>query len=726
MISPITPSDSGAKKVMNKDTPAHNWRFFRSGGFDQVALESGADLEHLAGLDPKLWTVLNCPTTGLEFDARTAALLDIDGDGQIRVPEILAAVKWSCERLVNPDVMFSNGGLPLSEISDHDAEGVGIKSTAQIVLKYMGKSADEALQVADLMDTTRLFSADHFNGDGIVAPDLTTDPAIQHLISEIVDTQGGLPDRSGVNGVNAETLAKFYELAESVVDWHTKGLENNQQFLPLGEKTAEGVAIFESVQAKVDDFFVRCQLAAFDSRAVEALNPASSVYGVLNNRAIGSADADVAALPLAAVEAGKALPLGEGVNPAWSAAIQKLKTQVLEPLLGKKNIDSLTAETWAEVSERLSTWRDWQASRPDTAVHKLGIERLQIILAGDGKEKIAALIEEDIAAKGFADTVDAVEKLVRYQRDLVTLLHNFVSLSDFYQGDKKAIFQAGTLYLDQRSCELVLRVSDQARHAAMAPFSGCYLVYCTCERKGEAPLAIVAALTGGDVDELMVAGRNGIFYDRDGRDWRATVNKVVAQPVSLRQAFWSPYNRVAAFIEAQLHKFAASRDKDIETKSAETVSTASAPKAPSNFDIAKFAGIFAAIGLAVGAIGTSLAAIAAGLFSLQWWQIPLVFIGVMLLISGPSVMMAFLTLRRRNLGPLLDANGWAVNTRARINVPFGAALTKLAELPAGASRSLRDPYEEKKSAWKTWLFLTAVAVAITVLWYQGVFTRFFN
>lgn len=147
-----------------------------------------------------------------------------------------------------------------------------------------------------------------------------------------------------------------------------------------------------------------------------------------------------------------------------------------------------------------------------------------------------------------------------------------------------------------------------------------------------------------------------------------------------------------------------------------------APKdAASNFDIAKFAGIFAAMGLAVGAIGTSLAAVAAGLFALAWWQIPIVLLGVMLLISGPSVFMAYLTLRRRNLGPLLDANGWAVNTRARINVPFGASLTGLATLPAGASRSLIDPFAEKKRPWKTWVVLGAAVIVVAALWYRGVF-----
>jgi hypothetical protein len=83
--------------------------------------------------------------------------------------------------------------------------------------------------------------------------------------------------------------------------------------------------------------------------------------------------------------------------------------------------------------------------------------------------------------------------------------------------------------------------------------------------------------------------------------------------------------------------------------------------------------------------------------------------------------MAYLTLRGRNLGPLLDANGWAVNTRARINVPFGASLTGLATLPAGASRSLIDPFAEKKHPWKTWVVLSMAVIVVAALWYQGVF-----
>jgi hypothetical protein len=708
----------------------HRWRFFRYGGFDQVAIDTGEDLRHLAELDPKLWTALSCPTTGLEFDARTLALMDEDGDGQIRVPEVLKAVNWACEQVKDPQVMFEEGGLPLEAIDDGRPEGATLRATARKVLAYLDKADADRVVVDDFADMTRLFAPDHFNGDGVVPADLTSDESLKQVIGEIVATQGGLPDRSGEPGITADTLEAFHAQLEAVLEWRHRAAESAALVLPLGEATAEAATVFEAVRSKVDDYFARCRLAAFDSRAAELLNPTADAYSALAEREISAGDEEVAALPLAAVEADRPLPLREGVNPAWASRIAQLHDEVVEPLLGKR--DGLSEEEWGELAARFSAYQSWMADRPETAVHELDAAHLEQIQGDDTRERLAALIQEDLEAETSAANIDALERLVRYQRDLVTLLRNFVTLSDFYGGENKAVFQAGTLYLDQRSCELVLRVDDMPKHGAMAHFSGCYLVYCNCVRSGSGPITIVAALTGGEVDELMVAGRNGIFFDREGRDWRATVVKVVEQPVSIRQAFWSPYRRLGMLIENQIRKFAASKDKDIESKTAANVAgtgamaEAGAAAPPQAFDIAKFAGIFAAIGLAIGAIGTALAAGIAGLFTLAWWQLPLVIAVLLLIISGPSMLLAFMTLRRRNLGPLLDANGWAVNARARINVPFGGALTAVATLPEGATRSLEDPFAEKKKPWKAWLFLAVVVVVLLVLWRQGVFAGLFG
>ena len=706
----------------NKAGEMHRWRFFRYGGFDQVAIETGDDLRHLAELDPKLWTALSCPTTGLEFDTRTLALLDADGDGQIRVPEILAAVRWACQMVKDPQTLFEDGDLPLDAIDDSHAEGATLKAAATKVLAYLGKSEAGRVSVADFADMTRLFTPENYNGDGVVPAGLTSDEALVRVIGEIIATQGGIADRSGEPGITADTLEAFFAQVGSVLEWRQQAAAAAELIMPLGADTTGAADVFSAVQAKIDDFFTRCRLASFDARAAEALNPPATVYGALGDHQIDTGDAMVAALPLAHVEAGASLPLADGVNPAWSQRIAQLHDEVIEPLLGTRT--SLSQDEWDELSAKFAAYRAWMGARPDTAVNELELAHLQRLKSDDTRARLAALIEQDLAAETSAATIDAVERLARYQRDLVTLLRNFVTLSDFYGGANKAIFQAGTLYLDQRSCELVLRVNDMARHASMAPFSGCYLVYCTCVRAGSEPLSIVAALTGGEVDELMVPGRNGIFYDREGRDWRATVQKVVEQPVSIRQAFFSPYRRVAALIENQIRKFAASRDKDVESKGAANVADVGAKveggqAAAPPFDIAKFAGIFAAIGLAIGAIGAALAAALTGLFSLAWWQLPLAIVGLLLIISAPSMLLAYLTLRRRNLGPLLDANGWAVNARARINVPFGGSLTGIATLPKGATRSLQDPFAEKKRPWRAWLFLVLLVVALFLFWRQG-------
>jgi MFS family permease len=251
-------------------------------------------------------------------------------------------------------------------------------------------------------------------------------------------------------------------------------------------------------------------------------------------------------------------------------------------------------------------------------------------------------------------------------------------------------------------------------------------VYCDCTRDGVTQ-SVAAAFTAGDADQLMV-GRNGVFYDRQGRDWGATITKIVEHPISLRQAFWSPYKRLARFISEQLQKFAANKSKAADDKLASaatesgkkvaqvSAAPAAAAVAPAPFDVAKFAGIFAAIGLALGAIGSALASVLSSFFSLVWWQWPIALVGLMLAISGPAVVLAWFKLRSRNLGPLLDANGWAINARAKINIPFGTSLTQVAQLPESAERTLTDPYAERGQPWGLYLVFLAIVLLGAFAW----------
>lgn len=705
----------------------HQWKFFTAGGFDQVKLETGADLMNLNQLDQKLWVALACPTTGLEFCSKTAALIDTDKDGRIRVPELIAAVKWAGSMLKNPDDLVKGGdSVPLAAISEATPEGKQLAASAKQILVNLGKKDATAISVADASDANKIFVNTTLNGDGVIIPESATDDATKAVINDIIACLGTLPDRSGKAGIDQSKVDAFFAECAAFDDWNKKSDADKANILPAGDATPAAAAAVRAIKAKVDDYFGRCRLAAYDPRAIALLNRKEEEYLAIAAKDMSITAAEIAGFPLAQVAAGKPLPLKGAINPAHAAAVAALQGNAVKPLLGDKT--ELTEADWAALLAKLGPFECWSAGKAGAAVEKLGIKRVREILGSKAKENIAALIVKDKALEPEATSIANVEKLTRYVRDLYLLCINFVNFRDFYDSGEPAIFQAGTLYLDQRSCTLTLPVEDAGRHTAMAALAGSYLAYCDCVRKGTGEKRhIVAAFTNGDADNLMV-GRNGLFYDRKGRDWDATITKIIDNPISIRQAFWSPYKKLVRMIEEMAAKRAAAADAAADAK------LASAATATVNADKTKAAepkkidpGTVAAMGVAFGAIGalvTTLIAQAMGLFKLPFWQLCLAIVGLLLIISGPSMMIAWLKLRKRNLGPILDANGWAVNAKAKLNVPFGASLTGIAKLPEGATVGADDRFGEKPSAWpKIALYVVIICFIISLLNHFGVITK---
>ena len=708
---------------MDQTIPIHKWRFVRAGGFDQVQLRSGADIANLDQLDQKLWFALACPTSGLEFDRKTLDLIDTDRDGRIRAPDIIAAAKWTCGCLKNPDDLLGGAAaLPLSVINDATPEGRQLLASARQILTNLGKPDATAITVDDAADTAKIFAQTHFNGDGIIPPDSADTDATRAVINDIIKCLGAETDRSGKPGVNQAKVDQFFAELAAFSDWWKQAEADAANVWPLGEGTADAVEAVAAIKIKVDDFFARCRLAAFDGRAIAALNRQESDYLAFAAQDLSITASEVAVFPLSKIEAGRALPLKEGLNPAWESAVATLASKVVQPLLGERA--AITEADWTAILAKLAGYQAWQAGKAGAAVEKFGVARVREILGSRARDAIMALIDKDRALESEAAAIVNVDKLAHFHRDLVRLLNNFVTFRDFYGRRDKAVFQAGTLYLDQRACDLCLRVEDTGKHAALAGLAKTYLAYCDLVRKSTGEkMTIAAAFTNGDADNLMV-GRNGIFYDRQGRDWDATIIKVVENPISIRQAFWSPYKKLVRMVEEQVAKRAAAAESASTSKLAAAAEvTANADKAkptePKKFDV----GTVAALGVALGALGTLLGGFVAGFLKLTWWQMPLAFLGLLLVISLPSMVIAWLKLRQRNLGPILDANGWAVNARAKINIPFGASLTRVAALPANSERSLDDPFAEKQQPWGVYGFILVVLIVAVFLVRKGCFDK---
>lgn len=686
----------------------HRWQFFRAGGFDQVFLTSAADLAALKHLDQKLWASLACPVVNLALDSRMLSYMDINKDGRIRAPELLAAIDWTLKHLKDPDILFRDEALTLTAFSD-SAEGAHLQKSARRLLQIMGRTDHEAITPADTDDLSVLFPEDKANGDGLVPLAFTDEDDLKQAISDIISSMGAEVDRSGAEAISEEKVNAFFDLIGALIGWQNS--DDSQALRPFGDTTADAMAAIGTLKQKIDDYFTRVEMAEYDPRAKDIMN--GDEAELVRLAALDLADtSELEPLPLAGIHNGRQLPLEAGVNPAWKGAMALLKQAAVLPVFG--DIDSITREQWQQLVARGQQYFSWKKDNPDIVLlDSLSKDRIQALASNNVHERLLELIEKDKTVSEAAEGLVDLDKLMRFQRGLITLLRNFISFQDFYGREEKAIFQAGRLFIDGKSCDLVVEVNDVNAHSAIANKSNSFLIYCQCTRRGEPvngkeTIHIVAAITAGADHELMV-GRNGLFYDRDNNDWDATVVKLVENSISVREAFWSPYKRIASMISEQLQKLAANRDQEMMSDAATKVATPG--EAPKPFDIARFAGIFAAIGLAVGALGTALAAMMSGLLSLTWWQWPLVFLAIILIISCPSMLMAWFKLRRRSLGPILDANGWAVNTQARISIAFGESLTQLASLPKGSALTLRDPYAPKRG----WILPTLILIAALAL-----------
>jgi hypothetical protein len=651
------------------------------------------------------------PTTGVAIDRRTLELLDSDHDGHVRHPEILAAVAWIKATYKDHEQLMKGGdSVPIAAL----AEGP-VKVAALRILANLKKDA-KVVALADTAVGEKMFSETRFNGDGVVPVDAAEGDTCA-VIEDIIKVKGAVTDRSGKPGVDQAKVDQFFAEAKAYRDWLAKADAASQ---PLGDATADAAHAVRAVSAKIDDYFTRCRMAAFDPRAAVALAGADADLAALSPKQLSDGSAEIASWPLAKIEAGRALPFNAGLNPAWAARIASFVTAAVTPIVGAGKA-ALTEDDWRAITAKLNAFEAHLAAKPVGAVEALGAARITAILAGGHDAILAGLIAQDLAVKPEVDAMTEVERLCRYQRDLVKVLRNYANFADFY-GRKGAVFQAGTLYLDSRGCALTVEVTDAGKHGAMAGMAGAYLAYCDCTRPG-AKKQIAAAFTAGDADNLMV-GRNGVFVDRDGLDWEATITKIIDNPISVRQAFWAPYKKLARMIEENAAKRASAAEAastaKLEGAAGKVVSAEApppepppAPEPPKKIDL----GVVAAIGVAIGGVGTLVAAIMSPLIGLGIW-LPLGIVALMVVISAPSMFLAFMKLRNRNLGPLLDANGWAVNTRAKINVPFGGALTDVAALPAGSGRKLDDPYAEKPTPWKRYVFLLAV-LGLAVGWYFG-------
>lgn len=347
-------------------------------------------------------------------------------------------------------------------------------------------------------------------------------------------------------------------------------------------------------------------------------------------------------MPLVVEEADKTIPLTGGINPKYADAMAEFAAKCAAPVLGG-DVATLDRAGWGRVKKAFAPYRAWAASKPVV----------------------------NAALKG---ELEDEERVLRYKLHLLEFLENFVNMKRLYSGGGTAVFQTGTLRIDAKELHLCFAVADEAAHSALSGRSNCCVVYAKLSRPSEgASRNVCAVVTAGSVAGLYV-GRNGVFYDRDGRDWEAVITKVVENQVSLAEAFWAPWRKLGAGIASTAKKFLGDRDAAAQKNLEEGAKSAQAGGAA-------LASSVAAVGIGIGMVGAAAASLMAAVSSMTPLQIAVSVAALMLAVSLPSVVLTWFKLMRRDLGAVLNACGWAVNRPMRFSMKRAREFTVCASDP---------------------------------------------
>ena len=690
---------------MTQKTPAIR----KHGPFHQIVMSGADDLACLQNIDPALWAATSIPLRDLHCDPALLKILDPSGCGRLRSDCLIELRDWLFARLVQRDgIAERRDSVRADDLESNGDIGQRLQQTARHLLTELGRDpASDSLSLKDVRDFRASYSKRLVNGDGVVAASQIEAPAIASFVKNIIDMVGGAPELSGETGVGKADLGRFREEAAKFQAWQARG-RDEAALLPLGEATAKGYALVDSLRPKVEEFFYQCSLLELEGRAQGDLRLQADALRDIATKGRQSLFDYLRQSPIATPTPDCALTFDGPLNPLFVEPLADLYATVIAKLPNGATAKALTPALWKEVEAFFAPYADWQRARPAAAFDKLDAALLDSAKSGNLDAELTALIDQDLSAAGELKTLDDLEKLLLLQRWILDVAGSIVNFAEIHAQPEHSLVDAGCLVIDGRRLEFCLRVFDRKAHRPIASESLLFLVYAAVSEKEGAPVAfeIVAPVTAGERGRLR-QGKRGLFIDHDGRHWDAVIVDLVENPISLSEAIRAPFKRAINSVTDKIESLTSSRLKaqedalgsklnegvnklDAASKApppAAAPTNATAPATPGAAPAepgkasANIRDLMLGGGIAFAALGSAVAYIVSALSQVDPVKALIAVAALVLSITLLLSLMSWRKLRRRDLSLLFEANGWAVNARLKLSRKLGQKFTVSPKLP---------------------------------------------
>ncbi len=653
------------------------------GGSYQLRIQNAEDMEKIQVLDEVHWAATSIPTDSLNCDKAFIAYVDTDKNGRIRPAELKAAWSWLIQVLADRHRLSeSSDVLRLQDIDTHHPEGQTLHAAAGLILTNLNILGKSEISLEQVRDVQSIMASAANNGDGIIPPEVTSKADLAQFITSIMDTVGSRMDACGKPGISEEELKKFFHEAETHLAWKAEGEIHKghecTEILPWGIETGKAYDLVRNLEGKMDQYFAQCALVKFDERAAAQMQLREKELGEIDFTDTAEMMDRLKDSPLASPNSAGLLNFEEAINPLYVDSLLELKEKVLSRALGD-SLERLNENEWREVKNIFCSYRAWLENKQGSEVENLGQDRLRSYLGGSYREQVSELIEKDLAVANELNQIQNLEKLILYQRWLMILANNFVSFADLYNPNARALFEMGTLVIDERQITFTMGVRDRQAHKKISQRSSLYLLYVevTGRQDKDIKFEIVAPVTSGSSEGLCV-GKRGIFFTVDGREWDAEVVDIVVNPIIVWESVKAPFQKIGDFVREQIEKMT----KSSEEKAVAMASSASASGTARDLMLGG--------GLAIAALGSSFAYITKALSEVKPVQVLVALLGLAMVVLLPSIFAGFVKIRKRNMSGILEASGWAVNVHMRLNMKMGRLFTHTPHLPKDARKERRD------------------------------------
>jgi hypothetical protein len=400
--------------------------------------------------------------------------------------------------------------------------------------------------------------------------------------------------------------------------------------------------------------------------------------------------------------------------------------------------DSLSREDFLRADGLFEPYRNWLNREGGQRVAFIPRQRLEYLAQGKLVDLARNLVNERGVASLGAEDIKRVERFLLFTEHLMPFLNNLVVFPYLYDPTVSALFESGSFVADGRRFAFSVKVKDVAKHKASAVYSRMYVMYLEVYVIGGSSYKVAVPVTTGSEGRLY-KGKHGLFRESDGTERDAVIIDILENPISVPETLVMPfrkaYKTVASRIEEASRKAEDKLAKSAAERADAALSSTAAPGAtpggaapaahagagaagaasaagaaapggaavpgkpgarpasagiPGVGGMAGMGGLVASGGIAVAALGSSFAFIGKTLSEMSLRALLTTFGALAAAILLPVLISALSKLSSRDLSPLLEASGMAMNRRIRLTRAQARAFT------VNPRKSRRDRESERE------------------------------